>query len=169
MVVGEYSTQSIAVASACRGNCARSSERARIETRARPHANSAASFNQPNTHSGRKQTMPTNSCHPEAPHRKLRLPDVFVSSLMLDRAVDAILRRVHLDHDHDVPYLADTAKMERQYTLIVICPRRLATEERALPSIGILYCTRPLKRHRSMNFISTISMHTKSPHARRQR
>jgi len=50
--------------------------------------------------------MPTNSCHPEAPHRKLRLPDVFVSSLMLDRAVDAILRRVHLDHDHDVPYLA---------------------------------------------------------------
>src|SRR3569832_125455 len=103
MVVGEYSTQSLAVASACRGNCARSSERARIETRARPHANSAASFNQPNTHSGRKQTMPTNSCHPEAPHRKLRLPDVFVSSLMLDRAVDAILRRVHLDHDHDVP------------------------------------------------------------------
>src|SRR3569832_1750732 len=50
--------------------------------------------------------MPTNSCHPEAPHRKLRLPDVFVSSLMLDRAVDAILRRVHLDRNHDVPYLA---------------------------------------------------------------
>ena len=50
--------------------------------------------------------MPTNSCHPEAPHRNLRLPDVFVSSLMLDRAVDAILRRVHLDRNHDVPYLA---------------------------------------------------------------
>src|SRR3569833_3293846 len=50
--------------------------------------------------------MPTNSCHPEAPHRKLRLPDVFVSSLMLDRAVDAILRRVHLEHNHKVPYLA---------------------------------------------------------------
>jgi len=50
--------------------------------------------------------MPTNSCRPEAPHRKLRRPDWFVSSLMLDRALDAILHRVRLDCDHDVPYLA---------------------------------------------------------------
>jgi hypothetical protein len=50
--------------------------------------------------------MPTNSCHPIALHRKLRQPDWFVSSLMLDRALDAILRRVRLDRDHDVPYLA---------------------------------------------------------------
>lgn len=50
--------------------------------------------------------MPTDSCHPESPHRKLRLPDWFVSNLMLDRALDAILRRVHLDRGHDIPYLA---------------------------------------------------------------
>ena len=50
--------------------------------------------------------MPVNSCHPIAAHRKLRLPDWYVSSLMLDRALDAILRRVHIDRRHDVPYLA---------------------------------------------------------------
>ena len=50
--------------------------------------------------------MPTTSCHPISPHRKLRLPDWYVSSLMLDRALDAILRRVKLDRRFDVPYLA---------------------------------------------------------------
>jgi hypothetical protein len=47
------------------------------------------------------------ACPPDAPHRKLRTPDWFVSSLMLDRALDAILRRVKkLDRSHDIPYLA---------------------------------------------------------------
>ncbi len=42
-------------------------------------------------------------CHPQAPHRKLRI----LSSLMLDRALDAVVRRVkNLDREHDVPYLA---------------------------------------------------------------
>ncbi len=50
--------------------------------------------------------MPTHSCHPIAAHRKLRLPDWYVSSLMLDRALDAILRRITLDRRHDIPYLA---------------------------------------------------------------
>ena len=51
--------------------------------------------------------MPLDYCHPQAPHKKLRLPEWFVSSLMLDRALDAILRRVKkLDRTHDVPYLA---------------------------------------------------------------
>lgn len=51
--------------------------------------------------------MPTNSCHPSASHKKLHIPDWYVSSLMLDRALDAILRRVKkLDRTHDVPYLA---------------------------------------------------------------
>jgi hypothetical protein len=46
-------------------------------------------------------------CHPASPHRKLRVPDWYISSLMLDRALDAILRRVKtLDRKHDVPYLA---------------------------------------------------------------
>jgi hypothetical protein len=51
--------------------------------------------------------MPLDFCHPHAPHRKLRVPEWYVSSLMLDRALDAILRRVKkLDRDHDIPYLA---------------------------------------------------------------
>src|ERR1700686_4802147 len=51
--------------------------------------------------------MPLDFCHPEAPHKKLRIPEWFVSSLMLDRALDAIVRRVKkLDRSHDIPYLA---------------------------------------------------------------
>jgi hypothetical protein len=51
--------------------------------------------------------MPTCSCHPIAGHQKLRLPDWYVSSLMLDRALDAIIRRMRrLDRTHDIPYLA---------------------------------------------------------------
>jgi hypothetical protein len=51
--------------------------------------------------------MPSNTCHPDAPHVKLKAPDWYISSLMLDRALDAILRRVKtLDRNHDIPYLA---------------------------------------------------------------
>jgi hypothetical protein len=51
--------------------------------------------------------MPLDYCHPEAPHKKLRLPEWYVSSLMMDRALDAVVRRVKkLDRQHDVPYLA---------------------------------------------------------------
>jgi hypothetical protein len=51
--------------------------------------------------------MPLNFCHPTAPHKKLRLPEWYVSSLMMDRALDAVLHRVKkLDRAHDVPYLA---------------------------------------------------------------
>src|SRR5271168_3516613 len=51
--------------------------------------------------------MPLDYCHPTAPHKKLRLPEWYVSSLMMDRALDAICRRVKkLDRQHDIPYLA---------------------------------------------------------------
>lgn len=51
--------------------------------------------------------MPLDYCHPEAPHKKLRLPECYVSRLMMDRALDAIVRRVKkLDRRHDIPYLA---------------------------------------------------------------
>ncbi len=51
--------------------------------------------------------MPLDFCHPEAPHKKLRIPEWYVSSLMMDRALDAIVRRVRtLDREHDIPYLA---------------------------------------------------------------
>jgi hypothetical protein len=51
--------------------------------------------------------MPLDFCHPTAPHQKLKLPEWYVSSLMMDRALDAICRRVKtLDRKHDIPYLA---------------------------------------------------------------
>ena len=51
--------------------------------------------------------MPENCCHPVGAHKRLRIPDTYVSSLMLDRALDAIERRVGpIDRQHDIPYLA---------------------------------------------------------------
>ena len=51
--------------------------------------------------------MPLDYCHPTAPHEKIRMPDWYVSSLMMDRALDAICRRVKkFDRKHDIPYLA---------------------------------------------------------------
>ncbi len=51
--------------------------------------------------------MPSSCCHPIGAHKRLRLPDTYVSSLMLDRALDAIERRVKtIDRTHDIPYLA---------------------------------------------------------------
>jgi hypothetical protein len=51
--------------------------------------------------------MPLEFCHPTAPHEKLKLPEWYVSTLMMDRALDAVVRRVKkLDRKHDIPYLA---------------------------------------------------------------
>jgi hypothetical protein len=33
--------------------------------------------------------MPLHFCHPNTPHRKLGIPEWFVSNLMMDRALDA--------------------------------------------------------------------------------
>ena len=38
----------------------------------------------------KESVMPSMCCHPQAPHKKLRVPDWFASSLMMDRALDAI-------------------------------------------------------------------------------
>lgn len=55
--------------------------------------------------------MPLHFCHPSAPHTKLNLPEWYVSDLMLERALDAIIRRLkRLDRDHDIPYLAGYSK-----------------------------------------------------------
>jgi hypothetical protein len=55
--------------------------------------------------------MPLDFCHPNTPHKKLKMPEWFVSSLMMDRALDAVVRRVkNLDRKHDIPYLAGYSK-----------------------------------------------------------
>jgi hypothetical protein len=51
--------------------------------------------------------MPLDFCHPNTPHKKLGIPEWFVSSLMMDRALDAVVRRAkRVDRKHDIPYLA---------------------------------------------------------------
>src|ERR1700740_1566378 len=51
--------------------------------------------------------MPLNICHPPAPHERLKLPEWYVSRLMLVRALDAVVRHVRkFDRSHDIPYLA---------------------------------------------------------------
>lgn len=51
--------------------------------------------------------MPLDLCHAQAPHERLGVPNWFVSSLMMDRALDALMRRVKkIDRAHDIPYLA---------------------------------------------------------------
>jgi hypothetical protein len=55
--------------------------------------------------------MTADYCHPTAPHTKLRMPNWYVSNLMMDRALDAVARKVkHLYRDHDIPYLAGYSK-----------------------------------------------------------
>jgi hypothetical protein len=55
--------------------------------------------------------MAFDYCHPTAPHKKLRMPEWYVSSLMMDRALDAIARKVKkLDRSHDIPYVAGYSK-----------------------------------------------------------
>ena len=55
--------------------------------------------------------MSTDYCHPTAPHKKLRMPNWYVSGLMMDRALDAVARRVkNLDRKHDIPYVAGYSK-----------------------------------------------------------
>ena len=51
--------------------------------------------------------MPLDVCHPDTPHKKLRIPEWYISDLMMDRALDAIVRRAKtIDRRHDIPYLA---------------------------------------------------------------
>jgi hypothetical protein len=51
--------------------------------------------------------MPLDFCHPHTPHKKLRIPEWYVSALMMDRALDAVVRRAKMvDRKHDIPYLA---------------------------------------------------------------
>ena len=51
--------------------------------------------------------MPLDLCHPDTPHKKLRIPEWYISNLVMDRALDAVVRRAKtIDRRHDIPYLA---------------------------------------------------------------
>jgi hypothetical protein len=56
-------------------------------------------------------TMPLRFCHPNTPHKKLKIPEWYISGLMMDRALDAVVRRAKtIDRKHDIPYLAGYSK-----------------------------------------------------------
>lgn len=76
--------------------------------------------------------MPTSSCHPIAPHRKLHIPDWYVSTLMLERTVDAILRRVTLRRDCDIPYLAGYSQDGRTIYIDRHLPRTFTDKGRTV-------------------------------------
>ncbi|HET7065017.1 MAG TPA: hypothetical protein VFI49_12155 [Rudaea sp.] len=77
--------------------------------------------------------MPAQGCHPVAAHKKLHIPDWYVSSLMLDRALDAILRRVKkLDRTHDIPYLAGYSQDGKTIYIDRHLPRRMAYKGRKI-------------------------------------
>jgi hypothetical protein len=59
----------------------------------------------------RRPRCPLDFCHLNATHRKLRMPEWFVSILMMERALDAVVRRAkRVDRKHDIPYLAGYSK-----------------------------------------------------------
>jgi hypothetical protein len=69
--------------------------------------------------------VPLDHCHPRTPQEKLRLPNGLVSSLMMDRALDAILRRAKtIDRKHDIPTSPATAWTARRSTSIATCRAR---------------------------------------------
>ena len=77
--------------------------------------------------------MPENCCHPIGAHERLRIPDTYVSSLMLDRALNAILRRVgQYDREHDIPYLAGYSLDGKTIYIDRHLPRTFAYKGRAV-------------------------------------
>jgi hypothetical protein len=83
--------------------------------------------------------MPLDFCHPEAPHEKLHVPNWFVSSLMMDRALDAILRRVHkLDRSHDIPYLAGYSRDGKTIYIDRHMPKSFAYKGRRIDTDAFL-------------------------------
>jgi hypothetical protein len=77
--------------------------------------------------------MPANCCHPIGAHKRLRLPDTYVSSLMLDRALDAIARRIgSIDRSHDIPYLAGYSTDGKRIYIDRHLPRSFAYKGRMI-------------------------------------
>jgi len=77
--------------------------------------------------------MPLDLCHPTAPHKKLKLPEWYVSNLMMERALDAIVRRVKkFDRAHDIPYLAGYSQDGKTIYIDRHMPRSFKLRGRAI-------------------------------------
>src|SRR6476659_7218955 len=100
------------------------------------------------SHKCKISAMPLDLCHPTAPHEKLKLPEWYVSNLMMDRALDAICRRVKkFDRKHDAPYLAEYSLDGKTIYIdhhMPACSNSRAA--RSTPTV-FLSCTRRSRRH----------------------
>jgi hypothetical protein len=77
--------------------------------------------------------MPHHFCEPVAPHKKLRMPEWYVSSLMMDRALDAVARRVKtFDRKHDIPYLAGYSRDGKTIYIDRHMPRSFTFQRRTI-------------------------------------
>ena len=91
--------------------------------------------------------MPLDFCHPQAPHKKLRLPEWYVSSLMMDRALDAVVRRVkNLDRRHDIPYLAGYSQDGKTIYIDRHMPRSFRYRGREIDTDAFSSCMRRWRR-----------------------
>src|SRR6266581_4644257 len=86
-----------------------------------------------------ESAMPWHFCHMDAPHKKLRLPEWYVSSLMMDRALDAVVRRAKkLDRKHDIPYLAGYSRDGKTIYIDRHMPKTLRYEGREIETDAFL-------------------------------
>jgi hypothetical protein len=77
--------------------------------------------------------MPLHFCHPKTPHKKLKVPEWYISGLMMDRALDAVVRRAKkVDRKHDIPYLAGYSKDGKTIYIDRHMPRTLKYEGREI-------------------------------------
>ena len=83
--------------------------------------------------------MPQDCCHPIAAHQKLRIPDTYVSSLMLDRALDA----------HRAPRRLDRPRARHSLSRR-LQPRRQTHLHRP-PSAADVPLSRPRRRGRPLS------------------
>ena len=83
--------------------------------------------------------MPLHYCHLHTPHRKLRFPEWYVSGLMMERALDAIVRRVKkLDRAHDIPYLAGYSRDGKTIYIDRHMPKSFRYEGRVIETDAFL-------------------------------
>ena len=68
--------------------------------------------------------------------KKLRVPEWYVSSFMMDRALSAVVRQVKkLDRRHDIPYLAGYSRNGKTIYIDRELPNDVLEAVRALPQV----------------------------------
>ena len=79
--------------------------------------------------------------------KKLRVPEWYVSSFMMDRALNAVVRQIaKLDRRHDIPYLAGYSRNGKTIYIDRHMQKWFIFRSRRSIPIASSFCMRPLKR-----------------------